>query len=365
MLSEQHFTEMADAERPVLIDHLAFSFKFTELRHCHKSDLSNFAWHKLPKPNYQSVTNPQMRAVALSRYQDAVRAALTDRLATFLFYVMGLTCSPMRGRGLHGYEDSCVLLDKSGKVECGLMGIGGNNETVFVQINGRGCKYVFEHIDNFRLHWWLTKILHVFTLSRLDLAVDDYTGCFDCKYAEMAWRDGAFRTSRRGMGPKMNPHRVLAPSGELLEEATIVGSRQSAVYWRVYNKKLEQGLNKLNMSWYRNEVELKKCNVDALLDPAAAFAGICAFAASIEPSEGVSIKRMSKDACLDLAGRVRWVRRQCGKALSDVVKMFNGDTRKAFGLLTQLEQDHFEIEDYGKLALPDTYQQLINVALEK
>ncbi|OLQ70155.1 replication initiation factor family protein [Photobacterium proteolyticum] len=356
---------MAEQERPVLVDHLAFSFKFTELRHCHKADLSSFAWQKMPKATYQTVTNPQQRAIALERYQNAVREVLTDRLATFLFHVMGMTLSPMRGRGLHGYEDSAVILDKTGSVECGLMGVGGNNETVFIQLSGRGCKYLLEHTTTFRLHWWLTKILHVFTLSRLDLAVDDFSGCFDCKYAETAWREGAFRTSQRGMGPKVNPHVVYAANGDVLEEATIVGSRQSAVYWRVYNKKLEQGLNKLDITWYRNEVELKKCNVDALLDPAAAFAGICAFSASIEPTQGVSIKRVTKDACLDLLGRIRWTRRQCGKALSDVVRMFNGDTSKAFGLLSApLDLDVFELEDYGKLALPETYQNIINIALE-
>lgn len=365
MLSNPNFEQLAEQERPVNIDHLAFSFKYTELRHCHKSDLSSCEWQKLPKATYQTITNTDLRHKALAEYQSELRTVLSTRLNTLLHKVFGFECSVMRGRGLHGYEDSFVLKDKSGSVECGLVGLGGNNDTVFVQINGRGCKYLFNHTTPFIIHWWLTKILHVFTLARLDLCVDDYSGCFDCVYAEKAWRDAAFRTASRGQGPRMNPHRVYAENGDLLEEATLVGSRKSTVYWRVYNKKLEQGLNGTDISWYRNEVELKKCSVDALAKPAAAFSGICAFAASIEPTDGVSIKRIQKDSCLDLAGRIRWARRQCGKALSDVVKMFNGDTQKAFGLLMPLEQDPFELEEYGKLAIPDTYQNIINLALEK
>ncbi|HGS4438392.1 TPA: replication initiation factor domain-containing protein, partial [Vibrio cholerae] len=95
----------------------------------------------------------------------------------------------------------------------------------------------------------------------------------DAKYAEKCFYEGAFRTSTRGQGPSLVDHRRVTEKRVYLEEATIVGSRSSAVYWRIYNKKLEQKITDPDLIWYRNEVELKKCDIELLADPAASFAG--------------------------------------------------------------------------------------------
>nr|MCD1253531.1 hypothetical protein [Vibrio cholerae] len=75
----------------------------------------------------------------------------------FMSKIMGFRLSPMRGRGLHGYNDSMVILDMTGQVECGLVGIVGNNGTVFVQINGTGCTKLFDRIEAKKLYWWLAQ----------------------------------------------------------------------------------------------------------------------------------------------------------------------------------------------------------------
>ncbi|STG68619.1 replication initiation factor family protein [Escherichia coli] len=60
------------------------------------------------------------------------------------------------------------------------------------------------------------------------------------------------------------------------------GSRQSRVYWRIYNKALEQ---KVSGTWNRSEVELKGVPVDVLLDIAGYFTGLCDYAAQINPAK--------------------------------------------------------------------------------
>ncbi|MDE5306534.1 replication initiation factor domain-containing protein [Providencia stuartii] len=62
-----------------------------------------------------------------------------------------------------------------------------------------------------------------------------------------------------------------------------VGSRQSRVFWRVYDKALEQ---KVTGSWYRSEVELKKISIDVLLDLAGIYVGLCPYAVQINPCKG-------------------------------------------------------------------------------
>ncbi|BAA24173.1 hypothetical protein fs1p13 [Fibrovirus fs1] len=194
-------------------------------------------------------------------------------------------------------------------------------------------------------------------LVRLDLAVDDYTGNFDAKYAEKCFYEGAFRTAPRGQGPSMVPHKRITENGALMEEATIVGSRSSAIYWRIYNKKLEQKITDPDLIWYRNEVELKKCDIELLANPAASFAGICPFAASIECTPPVKFSRNKKAQGLEFMARIAWVRRQCGVALAEVIAMTQGDLGEAFGML--IPHKHRR-PDFELLGVPDSYAQLKN-----
>ncbi|ENG8161270.1 replication initiation factor domain-containing protein, partial [Vibrio cholerae] len=227
----------------------------------------------------------------------------------------------------------------------------------FVQINGTGCTKLFDRIDSKKLHWWLAQVLGITRLVRLDLAVDDYTGNFDAKYAEKCFYEGAFRTAPRGQGPSMVPHKRITENGALMEEATIVGSRSSAIYWRIYNKKLEQKITDPDLIWYRNEVELKKCDIELLANPAASFAGICPFAASIECTPPVKFSRNKKAQGLEFMARIAWVRRQCGVALAEVIAMTQGDLGEAFGML--IPHKHRR-PDFELLGVPDSYTQLKN-----
>ncbi|EJL7851233.1 replication initiation factor domain-containing protein [Vibrio parahaemolyticus] len=353
--------QFKDETRPVKIDHLAFTFNYGDLRHLDKSNDQDFINLQIPEFRQPTSSTPDAIESAMERHKDKVRKVLSHRFDEFMSKIFGFRLSPMRGRGLHGYQDSMVILDKTGTVECGLVGIGGNNDTVFVQINGTGCTKLFDYTTHKKIHFWLATVLGVTRLARLDLAVDDYTGVFDCGYAEICFYNGAFRTAKRGRGPSMVPHKRITESGELMEEATIVGSRSSTVYWRIYNKKLEQKITDPEVIWYRNEVELKKCDVDMLASPASAFAGLCDFAASIEPSEPVKFSKNKKAQGLEFFSRIAWARRQCGKALSEVIAMTEGDLGEAFGMLIP---EKYRRTNFNELGVPDAYAHLKSLTLE-
>lgn len=87
----------------------------------------------------------------------------------------------------------------------------------------------------------------------------------------------------------------------------------------MYNKKFEQNIADPEVIWYRNEVELKKCDLALLASPASAFAGLCDFSASIDPAEPMKIELNKRKRVLSsslvLLGFVVNVVRHCLKLL--------------------------------------------------
>jgi phage replication initiation protein len=373
----------------IKIDHLAFAFPISSLRHCRKAGAANLTMDlitgykksffndkdvPLTKRIKRTGIYPQppvikaTEALGIDEYEahkektDALMRDFYERtLKVWVNAVLGFEMSPMRGRGLHGYKDSMTL--RANGVDVGFIGLGGQRDTIYFQISGTGCKHLFSHTSPFVMHHWLSKVFTITKLSRVDLAFDDFDENFDCDYAEKAYKDGWFRTANRGPSPEINPNHKYTYDTDLnkvfTQEMVCVGSRKSILYWRIYNKKLEQGIKQDDLSWYRSEAELKKWSVDCLLNLAATFAGLCPFASSVDLDKGVKTKAMSKakEICLDVASRVKHVRRSAGKALGDILEVFEGDISKTMGLILPEETG-------GKLGIPPTYQQLINQVIE-
>ncbi len=182
-----------------------------------------------------------------------------------------------------------------------------------------------------------------------------------CDYAFKAAYEGAFRTSDRGRSPKLAPLNEFtfdSKTGEQIfsKEQLSVGSRTSQVYWRIYNKALEQNLSDTGITWYRSEVELKKWSIDVLLDPSGAFAAINDYAASISTSKPFNTKpKPTKKVALDLLSSAYWMRRQYGKTLNSLVEFHDGDLEKVVSSL---------IRDGKKFTFPSTYNKLITEILE-
>ncbi|EKB3554563.1 replication initiation factor domain-containing protein [Vibrio parahaemolyticus] len=369
-------------EQSVHIDYLCFTFAVKDLRHCHDAvrrlhkheEYKGFAKSGLlqrhcraPKFPAPPVFNPTVAQTSdeIDAYNKAFdicyRNYLEDCLRIFTNQVLGLSLSAPRGLGFQFYTESMKLTSPDGEDFCGFVGIGGNNDTVHFQINGTGCKHVFARRPTWSLHDWLTNVLGVQTLARVDLAYDDYDGIFDCEYAYKAWRDDCFRTAERGRGPVLHEDMTIASIGKdgkpiYTKEQYSIGSRTSRIYWRIYNKALEQKLANTGLVWYRSEVELKKWNVDVLLNPAGAYAALNDFAASISTAQKFNTKPVpTKRAALDLLASAHWMRRQYGKILNSLIEFHEGDIETVVGSL---------VRDGTKFTFPDTYGKLVTHILE-
>lgn len=358
-------------ENSVKIDHLSFSFPLSSLRHCHKAGFAGTTSKKqtfFPLP--PKIENSEGKSLEeVEKHILHVKAQLAGfyekSLKAFINHVLGFYVSAPRDKGFHGYNNSMTLKTDTG-IEVGFIGVGGQNDTVFIQISGTGCKYLFGKTSPFVLHHWLSTVLGISFLSRIDLAKDDYDNVYNCHYAEKAYEDGIFRTGKGGRMPvlKLAHEFIYGADRQVIYDVEMVciGKRTSPVYWRIYNKKLEQKIDDSRISWYRSEAELKKWSVDALLDADATFAGLNGFAQSMSELEGVRTKSMckAKEACLTLVSRVRWYRHAAGKALNDILKLTNGDISKTIGLL--LPEDYQVTRD--KLGIPPTQKELLNHVME-
>lgn len=374
-------------EKQVKVDYLSFTFKCADLRHCQRAgslkvkivkDLTveeakreyifvdDSKWPKMPKIKPHVATGSHEDAMkALDKYREQESKIKSqfyeETLNVFVDFVLGFRLSKSKGKGFNGYTQSHDIYTQCGS-NIGFLAIGGQADTVHFQISGKGCKHLFEYTTSFKLHHWLNTVLGIDALSRIDLARDCYDGNFDCDYAVKCYEDTkgkAFRTGSGGQCPSEKPdnesHYNAAGDKVFTQEMHRVGRRSSPVSWRIYNKKLEQGLTDDNLIWYRTEVELKKWSVDTLLYPDAAFAGICEFSASMTNVVGVRTKLMTKakDVALDVASRVKWFRHSCGKALGDILDFTDGDVYRALGLILPDDSG-------GKLGIPPTYKDLIN-----
>ncbi|EHA1743948.1 hypothetical protein JHQ11_004754 [Salmonella enterica subsp. enterica serovar Javiana] len=343
---------MNTSENVVRVDALSFSFNVSYMR-----DLSQ--WHEFKSvsgyngvlPEFPNAPSQIDFRTGLALSADDYQRQLDDYLhehysavyqRIFLFFdrIFGLSVGPVRSRGMQGYSHSCRLFSPDGKHECGWLMFGGiaQKNTAHVQLSGVGCRHLFMHTTPYLL-WNTLRGLGVTRLSRVDLCFDDFTGNFSTDYALTAYDDRAFLTGAGGCIQQLDIRRPRA--GDRLKGDTIyVGARKSRIYWRIYDKALEQNLD--GVSWFRSEVELKKVTVDVLSNVDAYFVGICDYSASVISKHIEHVQKLPPDErrvqenllpCLELLGRVKRVRRQFAKIAGDVLDIFDGDTGAAFGLL--------------------------------
>ncbi|WP_372872706.1 replication initiation factor domain-containing protein [Shewanella sp.] len=334
------------------IDHLAFSMPFSVFQ-----KLEDSSWSKMPLYSDYPDT-----VAGFDQFKADVQAVQHDRLQQFITRVLGFrVCSP-RPIGRFFYTHSCELKDSKLKTTVGFVAFGGNNDTVYIQISGKGCKYLFSHIDRARLHHWLT-FLGVQSLTRLDLCYDDFHGNYTCDHAVVAYDDDGFKRFGGGRNPSIEIC-TKRYNKEIEGQIVKVGSRSSAVYWRIYDKGKEQGTSE---TWYRSEVELKGVHVDTLLSPAKYFASICPYAASInldEDSAKPLLFKAKKVASIELQSGLRWLQRQCGRAIYELADSWGLSADEILVRLVaghkQKIDENKEIKIGGKLSAPDYYRGLIS-----
>ncbi len=186
-----------------------------------------------------------------------------------------------RNGGMFGYTHSANLLC-DGKA-AGLAAWGAANHGCLISFSGVGCAA----LDMAALHKVLAK-LPGFKLTRVDVALDDFTGsAFDVETARGWAQDGKF-TKRRPPSYCYIESGHLAPS-ELVKsigrkygfdaskgKSFYVGSRTSGLMSRFYEKGKQMESAQFP-NWQRAEVELRNIDrvipLDVLINPDPVFAG--------------------------------------------------------------------------------------------
>lgn len=360
--------------REVACDWLSWSSPISSFKNIHKAGKSgikvedNPDFSPMPKPDYKSLTG-DARSAGLHAFLEKTSMTLMCRIRQFCTGVLGFDCSANKGRGKNFYSDSFSLITPDG-LDAGSVNFGGNNDTVFFDLTGVGCSYLFDnqrrrvcdarYLTPFTLHFWLAKVLEVNTLNRIDLCVDFFDDYLTVDSARTAYTDNAFRRST-GMYPNCRNVTSNSIDGEILGDTFYVGSRQSNVFWRIYNKALQMDSD---IDWVRVEVELKKVSVDVLLNMAGTFSGLCDFASSIESAKPVklSVSRNIKKAALTIIHKTNWLRHMCSSSFSALLTHCHGDIGQVMGLVLRPTDltDLVMHEVLGRMDVPTTYTNLID-----
>ncbi|EPA1860003.1 replication initiation factor domain-containing protein [Klebsiella michiganensis] len=315
----------------VIVDTISFSFQISALR-----DLGDFYFSR---PVGFGPWPVQPESGDKIHYQELCCTALEDRMRFIFSDFFAMSLSPATGRGRLGYFDHCRITDLSGVVEFGYLAFGGNRDTAHCYLNGHACKEFFEKKQPIELHNFLVEILRVNCLNRLDLAYDDYSGATGFDSVIAAYDGGAFYC---GKGPRPKMTTIQSRTGKILGGTTIyIGSRQSQVYWRSYDKNAEQGIIQPETPWWRHEAELKRISVDLLLDISAAYAGCNNFARTLADSEPVRVRTKIEKTAASLDSQIRWGRRLIGKTLRSLIDHFDAPT--ALALLTAGERGRLHL----------------------
>lgn len=289
----------------------------------------------------------------LDSYNRKVMEARIEMIRRWLAAEFGLHVGVFRGYGGHGYKDHAPLYayNDNNRQELGLLYVGGNENTVFIQINGHGCQHVFSGTSAEHLYKWFTH-LGITKIQRLDLCVDDFDDVFTVEHAYEDFKNDAFY---RGKGRRTSSYKYTIGDVHMLN----VGSRKSLFYWRIYNKALQLGLD---ITWNRSEIEIKDIPVEILLDIRGYFTGLCDYAAQLNPAEprkinpfkpSLSEKRKALHA---FDSEVKWLRTQCSKKLASVFHELGNDIQ-AF-IKTVIREEHIDDENL-RLPINESYGYIV------
>lgn len=206
------------------------------------------------------------------------------------------------GKGWNGYAHR---MDIDG---VGLVAFGGNAETVHIEITGGGCKQVKD---------WdaVADSLSMLDarISRLDIAVDDYTGqTYNLDWCRAQYEAGGF-DPKRGTKPTAS---LWSDEGSGKGSTYYVGSRESGKLCRGYEKGKQLG--DPTSPWFRVEVEWRnrkrEIPLDAIRDPGAYFAGAYPCLAD-HATEQRQIVTVAHEAAAMIEKSVEHARKQAGRAI--------------------------------------------------
>ncbi|MGF6147240.1 Replication initiation factor [Kingella potus] len=250
-----------------------------------------------------------------------------EQISFELLQIFGFGVShKLKHSGGRFYDDCYQMGDEA--VQYGRVHIGGNNDTILVEMTATGCMAALNGWES-RLYDFIIKCYGA-RITRIDLAKDFFNGEYSPEQAKQDRLDGLFTR-----------HRARMPAGESVgtdwESDTqkgktyYVGSRESSRYVRVYEKGKQLG--DVSSNWTRFEVEMKARDIvipfDSLLYPGQYFCGaypIC------EKLSRVSVTKQADSAQkifeMTLERGKQFIKRQCGKWLVAFKEAYQGQKTK-------------------------------------
>lgn len=211
------------------------------------------------------------------------------------------------------------------------VGFGGNQDSVYVQITGKGC-YAACDDYNKNLYEFL-KQHDKAHLTRLDLAFDDFDGYFgDVEDANNAESQGMFKNGKSL--PKVHligDWKRHEGDGRTLQ----IGQRTSGKMMRIYEKGKELGFK--HSPWLRSELEFKNKKqylpADMLISPTAYFAGAYPYTYQLIENKFLSLKKngsppakklqtMKNESQISTDKAIQTTKRQFGKYIKAFIELF-------------------------------------------
>ena len=151
------------------------------------------------------------------------------------------------------YEGIQILYGGSDGFEC------------YVTMSGKGCRTYEDLVCDASDNIWYSLFRDIrnepdnFHISRIDIALDDYTDALEIEKLVKYYRNDKFSS-------KCSNVRYVLGS----EECFYVGSPQSEILLRIYNKKLERGYTEPEdldgKPWYRAEMQFRDKKATSVID---------------------------------------------------------------------------------------------------
>jgi len=163
-----------------------------------------------------------LEVYGLTHIDDAI-----PRISSILLDIFGIGVSQQRDYGINHYKYSYHLGDGYG-----LLGIGGQNDTINVQIHGKGAMMAKVGWEQ-RLHDYLTAVGESEAyITRIDIAADFYEGQYTPEQAKSDYLEDKFSLTNRKPKAECRGDWFTDDGGKTF----YVGNRESGKLLRVYEK---------------------------------------------------------------------------------------------------------------------------------
>lgn len=246
---------------------------------------------------------------------DVARLASVAMLSIFGFGVL----EKAQGTGGRFYCN-CWNMMQDG-VLYGRVHYGGQNDTVLVEITGKGCEVAIEGWEK-RLHQFLSEADRP-KITRCDVAKDFFKGEITPDKAYEAWQQGKF--SKRGKQPIIDRYGSDWDCNTNKGKTLYVGSRNSGIFARIYDKAKQMGDK--TADWTRFELQFQGKNVlielDILLQPGAYFGGAFPICAKLQNDVGEAVRSLAKWKRFEMSVEQvkKNLRKQAGRGINALLSL--------------------------------------------